>query len=63
MDQLMFYYSPLRKTLKWYRKAVLQHLDMAIANTYIIYKKVGVMKEQLAFRKSAIASSATSNTD
>ena len=63
MDQLMSYYRPLRKTLKWYPNVVLQHLDVAMANAYIIYKKVGGIKEQLVFRKSVIASLATSNTD
>ena len=56
MDQLMSYYSPLRKTLKWYRKVVLQHLDMAMVNAFILYKKVGGTKAQLKFRKSVIAS-------
>ena len=49
MDQLMSYYSPLRKTLKWYRKVVLQHLDMAMANAFILNKKVGGTKAQLKF--------------
>ena len=49
MDQLMSYYSPLRKTLKWYRKVVLQHLDMAMVNAFILNKKVGGTKAQLKF--------------
>ena len=56
IDQLMFYYSPLRKTLKWYRNVVLQHLDMAMVNAFILYKKDGGTKTQLKFRKSVIAS-------
>ena len=56
MDQLMSYYNPLRKTLKWYFKVVLQHLDMAMVNAFILYKKVGSTKVQLKFRKSVIAS-------
>ena len=55
MDQLMSYYSPVRKTLKWYRKVVLQQLDMAMVNAFILYK-VGGTKAQLKFRKSVIAS-------
>ena len=55
MDQLMSYYSPLRKTQKWYSKVVLQHLDMAMVNAFILYKKVGGTKAQLKFRKSVIA--------
>ena len=62
MDQLMSYYSPLRKTLKWYRKVVLQHLDMAMVNAYILYKKLGGSKKQLEFRKSVIASLISSDT-
>ena len=49
MDQLMSYYSPLRKMLKWYRKVVLQHLDMAMVNAFILNKKVGGTKAQLKF--------------
>ena len=56
MDQMMSYYSPLRKTLKWYRKVVLQHFDMAIVNAFILYRKVGGTKPQLGFRKSVIDS-------
>ena len=61
IDQLMSYYSPLRKTLKWYRNVVLQHLDMAMVNAFILYKKVGGTKTQLKFRKSVIASLLSSN--
>ena len=56
MDQLIFYCRPLRKTQKWYRKVVLQHLGMAMVNAFILYKKVGGTKAQLKFRKSVIAS-------
>ena len=56
MDQLMSYYIPLRKTLKWYRKVVLQHLDMALVNSYILFKKIGGTKRQVQFRKSVISS-------
>jgi len=62
MDQLMSYYSPLRKTLKWYRKVVLQHLDMAMVNAFLLYKKVGGTKAQLKFRKCVIASLLSSDT-
>jgi len=34
IDQLMAYYTPLRKTIKWYRKVVLQFLDIAVVNAY-----------------------------
>ena len=52
----MSYYGPLRKTLKLYRKVVLQHLHMAMVYAFILYKKVGGTKAQLKFRKSAIGS-------
>ena len=46
---------PPRKTLKLYRKVVLQHLDMALVNSYI-YIKIGGTKRQVHFRKSVISS-------
>ena len=55
MDQLMSYYSPLRKTQKWYSKVVSHNLDMAMVNAFILYKIVGGTKAQLKFRKSVIA--------
>ena len=46
----MSYYSPLRKKLKWYRKVVLQHLDMAMVNAFILNKnEIGGTKAQLKF--------------
>ena len=47
--------QPLRKTLKLYHKVVLQHLDMALVNSYI-YIKIGCTKRQVQFRKSVISS-------
>ena len=35
-DQLTSYYSPLRKTLKWYQKIVLRFLDLALTNSYLL---------------------------
>ncbi|GBN61209.1 hypothetical protein AVEN_71523-1 [Araneus ventricosus] len=37
--QLLSYYSPLQKSLKWYRKVVLQHLDIVVSNS--LHSKVG----------------------
>ena len=54
MEQLMTYHSPLRKTLKWYGKVVLQH--MALVNSNVLYKKIGGTKRQVQFRKSVISS-------
>ena len=56
MDQLMAYYTPLRKTLKWYRKVVLQFLDMAVVNAYLLYTKLGGTKRQIWFCKQLIRS-------
>ena len=56
MDQLISYYGPLRKTLKWYRKVEIKQLYMAMVNAFILYKKVGGTKAQLKFQKSVIAS-------
>ena len=56
IDQLMAYYTPLRKTLKWYRKVVLQFLDMAVVNAYLLYTKLGGSKRQIWFRKQIIRS-------
>ena len=36
IDQLLSYYSPLRKTLKWYRKVVLQTFDMGMSNAFLL---------------------------
>ena len=55
-DQLTSYYSPLRKSLKWYRKVVLHFLDIALTNAYLLYKKVGGSKSQLWFRQNVIRS-------
>jgi len=41
VDQMLAYYNPLRKTLKWYRKLVIHYLDFCITNAYIIYKSQG----------------------
>ena len=37
-------------------KFVLQHLDMALVNSYILYKKIGGTKRQVQFQKSVIFS-------
>jgi len=56
MDQLVSYYTPLRKTLKWYRKVVLHHIDLSLVNAYILYKKLGGTQRQIWFRKQVIRS-------
>ena len=56
LDQLLSYYSPLRKTLKWYRKVVLQVLDMAVSNAFLLYKKTGGKQPHIWFRTQVIHS-------
>ncbi len=38
-DQMIEYYSPARKSVKWYRKIIFQLLSIAMLNTWIIYNK------------------------
>lgn len=38
-DQMVSYYSSPRKTCKWYKKVILHLLDIAVWNTYHVYKK------------------------
>jgi len=55
-DQLMSYYNPLRKTLKWYRKVVLHFVDMAVTNLFLIYKNQGGKNDQAWYRRELIKS-------
>lgn len=43
-DQLMTYYSFLRKSCKWWRKLFVHILNMLILNAYILNKKFGTRK-------------------
>ncbi|GBM87992.1 hypothetical protein AVEN_185930-1 [Araneus ventricosus] len=56
IDQLLSYYSSMWKSLKWYRKVVLQHLDFAVSNSYILYTKIGGNQTQIWFRNEIIRS-------
>jgi len=38
-DQMLSYYSSPRKTIKWYKKVMFHLLDMALWNSFYIYKK------------------------
>jgi len=55
-DQLMAYYTTLCKTLKWYRKVVLQFLDMAVVNAYLLYTKLCGTKHRIWLHKQLICS-------
>ena len=37
--QMIEYYSPARKSVKWYTKVIFQVISMAMLNTWIIYNK------------------------
>jgi hypothetical protein len=54
VDQILSYYSPLRKSIKWYRKVVFHIFDLCIGNAYHIYKHLGGRNPQLWFRKQVI---------
>jgi len=53
-DQLTSYYSPLRKTVRWYKKIVLQFLDTAMSNSYLLYRKLRRTQQQVWFRLQVI---------
>lgn len=38
-DQMLSYYSSPRKTIKWYKKVMFHLFDIAIWNSFFIYKK------------------------
>lgn len=55
-DQMSSYYTCLRKTIKWYKKAVFEIiLGTAVVNTWVMYKKNTRQKiDMLAFRELLI---------
>jgi len=53
-DQLTSYYSPLRKTVRWHKKIVLHFVDMAVSNSYLLYRKLGGTRQQQWFRVQVI---------
>lgn len=38
-DQMISYYSPARKSVKWYRKVLFECIGIAILNSWVIYNK------------------------
>lgn len=38
-DQMLSFYSSPRKTIKWYKKVMFHQIDIAIWNSFYIYKK------------------------
>ena len=55
-DQMSSYYTSLRKTIKWYKKAVFEIiLGTAVVNAWVIYKQnTGKKMDMLAFREHLV---------
>ncbi|KAJ6640514.1 PiggyBac transposable element-derived protein 4 [Pseudolycoriella hygida] len=56
LDQMTAYYSSPRKTIRWYKKVLFHLLDMAVWNSYFLYKKFHPKSTFLQFRESLIMS-------
>ncbi len=61
LDQLVSYYSFLHRSVKWWRKVFFWLLEVAVVNSYIIYKQNCTQNKirpmtHLAFRRSLIDS-------
>ena len=44
-DQLLFYCSTPWKTIKWYKKVFFNLLDIAVMNSYVLFKKLSKQKK------------------
>ena len=56
-DQMMSYYSCPRKTIRWYKKVIFHLLDVAVWNSYYIFKeKTGSQMKFIEFREAIIRS-------
>ena len=54
-DQMISYYSNLRKTLKWYRKVALQIIEVLLNNSYYVFKKcTGKQMTMLTYRETIV---------
>lgn len=40
-DQIMQYYTFLRRSIKWWRKLTIHYINLALMNAYILYRKFG----------------------
>lgn len=59
LDQLMSYYSFLHKSVKWWRKVFFWLVEVAVVNSYIIYKELAKRRGErqishLEFRRQLI---------
>lgn len=43
LDQMTAYYSSPRKTIRWYKKVLFHLLDMAVWNSYFLYRKYQIV--------------------
>ena len=54
-DQMISYYSNLRKTLKWYRKVALQIIEVLLNNSYCVFKKcTGKQMTMFTYRETIV---------
>lgn len=56
LDQMTAYYSSPRKTIRWYKKVLFHLLDMAVWNSYFLYRKHHPKTSFLQFREWLIVS-------
>ncbi|XP_067614902.1 piggyBac transposable element-derived protein 4-like isoform X2 [Eurosta solidaginis] len=48
-DQMNSYYSSPRKTIRWYKKVIFRMLDLAVHNSFLLYKKRFPAKSKMEF--------------
>lgn len=54
LDQMTSYYSSPRKTIRWYKKVLFHLIDMAVWNSYFLYRRHHPKVTFLQFRESLI---------
>lgn len=54
-DQLLQPYEIARKSLKWYKKLAIHFLQLAILNSFLLFKKDGGRKHFLEFQHDVIS--------
>lgn len=56
LDQMVSYYNSTRKTIRWYKKVLFHLTDIAVWNSYYLYKQTHPKTSFLTFRDSLIES-------